>query len=286
MENSSAKIVEPSWKANKKVWKRGDFLRVKEILNEKHPFIYDDELATKARALIRDFSLRILPVTNKERKLLGIVSRGAVMTISSSVSPIKVRGIMTNPRHVATLEDEAFQTVREMLRVDEWCIPVVNSKTENLLKGVFGLENFLESIIKTSPEKLAKPVSEVMSKNPLTCSPDDEVDDVWRLMQNKALAGLPVVAKDKLVGIVTQKDFLESGALMPTFESHKGRHKASTKISAVMKTNVIVVKPFVRAIRVAKVMVSKDIGRVPVVDEDGKLIGIVDREDIARLIIK
>jgi CBS domain-containing protein len=33
-------------------------------------------------------------------------------------------------------------------------------------------------------------------------------------------------------------------------------------------------------------MVSKDIGRVPVIDKDGRLIGIVDREDIAKLIIK
>ncbi|MEM3613084.1 MAG: CBS domain-containing protein [Candidatus Bathyarchaeia archaeon] len=261
-------------------------MRVKEILNEKHPFIYDDELATKARALIRDFSLRILPVTNRERKHLGIVSRGAVMTISSSVSPIKVKGIMTNPKYVATTEDDAFQTVRAMLRVDEWCTPVVNNRTENMLKGVLGLENFIENIIKTSPEKLAKPVSEIMSTNILTCSPDDEIDDVWRLMQDKSLAGLPVVTKNKLVGIVTQKDLLESGALMPTFESHKGRFKASTKISAVMKTNVITVQPSVKAIRVAKVMVSKDIGRVPVVDEEGKLIGIVDREDIARPIIK
>ncbi|MEM2336023.1 MAG: CBS domain-containing protein [Candidatus Bathyarchaeia archaeon] len=255
-------------------------------MNEKHPFIYDDELATKARAFIRDFSLRILPVTNRERKLLGIVSRGAVMTISSSVSPIKVKGIMTNPKHVATTEDDAFQTVRAMLRVDEWCTPVVNNRTENMLKGVLGLENFIENIIKTSPEKLAKPVSEIMSTNLLTCFPDDEIDDVWRLMQDKSLAGLPVVTKNKLVGIVTQKDLLESGALMPTFESHKGRFKASTKISAIMKSNVITVQPSIKAIRVAKVMVSKDIGRVPVVDEEGRLIGIVDREDIARLIIK
>ncbi|MBS7616542.1 CBS domain-containing protein [Candidatus Bathyarchaeota archaeon] len=260
---------------------------VKEITNEKHPFIYEDELATKARAVIRDFSLRILPVVNREGKLLGIVSRGSVMTISSSVSPIKVKGIMSNPKHTATLEDDAFQTVKEMIRIDEWCIPVVNSKTEKQLKGVLGLENFIENVIKTSPEKLTKQVSEIMSKKVLSCSLEDEVDNVWRLMQNKSLAGLPVVdAKNRLVGIVTQRDFLESGALMPTFESHKGRHRASTKISAIMKTNVIAVQPSIKAIRVAKIMVSKDIGRIPVVDEDGKLIGIVDREDITRLIAK
>lgn len=278
------KTAEPSWKLKKN--KRGDHLRVGEIANLKHPHIYEDELATKARALIRDFSLRILPVTNTEKKLLGVVSRSSVMTISSSVSPIKVKGIMTTPKYTATMEDEAYQTVREMIRLDEWCIPIVKTPTENLLNGVLSLENFIENIIRTSPEKLAKPVSEIMSTNLLTCTPEDEVDNVWRLMQNKALAGLPVVAKDKLVGIVTQMDLLKSGALMPTFESHKGRYRSSTKISAVMKTNVIAVQPSIRAIRVAKIMVSKDIGRVPVINEDGKLIGIVDREDIAKLIVK
>jgi len=261
-------------------------LRVGEIANQKHPSIYEDELATKARSLIRDFSLRILPVINSEKRVVGVVSRASVMTISSSVSPIKVKGIMASPKYTATMEDDAYQTVREMIRLDEWCIPVINTPTEEILKGVLGLENFVENIIKTNPEKLVKPVSEIMSTKVLTCTPEDEVDNVWRLMQEKALAGLPVVAKDKLVGIVTQKDLLESGALLPTFESQKGRHRSPTKISAVMKTNVIAVQPSIRAIRVAKVMVSKDIGRVPVVDKDGKLIGIVDREDVAKLIVK
>jgi CBS domain-containing protein len=39
-------------------------------------------------------------------------------------------------------------------------------------------------------------------------------------------------------------------------------------------------------VKVARLMVSKDIGRIPVVDEDGRLIGIVDREDIARLLTR
>jgi CBS domain-containing protein len=261
-------------------------LRVKEIADEKHPSIYADELATKARALMRDFALRVLPVTDEDKRLLGIVSRSDVMIISSSVSPIRVKGIMTDLKYAAMMDEDAFVAVKEMIRQDEWNVPVISSNQDKTYRGVLGLENFIEAIVKTSPEKLANPVSEIMSKDIVTCSPEDEVDNIWRLMQTKSLAGLPVAKKDKLVGIVTQRDLLESGTLLPTFESGKGRFRASTKISSVMKTQVVAVEPSIKVIRVAKIMVSKDIGRVPVVDEDGKLVGIVDREDVARLIVK
>ena len=261
-------------------------MRVKEITDEKHPFIYQDELATKARATIRDYALRILPVIDENKKLLGIVSRSEVMAISSSISPIRVKGIMTNPKYTATIEEDAFSAVKEMIRQDEWYAPVVNSAQDKIYKGILGLESFIEAIIKTSPEKLSKPTEDVMSKNIVACSPEDEIDNIWRLMQTKSFAGLPVVKKDKLVGIVTQKDLLESGALLPTFESKKGRFRASTRISSIMETQVIAVKPQTKIIRVAKIMVSKDIGRVPVVDEENRLVGIVDREDVARLLVK
>jgi len=265
---------------------RGYCLRAGEITNERHPFIYKDELATKARAIMRDFALRILPVTDKNKKLFGIVSRGNIMTISSSVSPIRVKGIMANPKHVATIEDDVASTVKEMIRLDEWYIPVVNSAQDKTYRGVLGLESFIEAILKMSPEKLSKTVAEIMSKNVVACSPEDEVDNIWRLMQTKSFAGLPVVKKNRLVGIVTQKDLLESGALLPTFESTKGRFRASPKISSIMKTQVIAVEPSIKVIRVAEIMISKDIGRVPVMDEKGSLIGIVDREDVARLLVK
>jgi CBS domain-containing protein len=255
-------------------------------MNEKHPSIYEDELATKARAIIRDFALRILPVINKTKKLIGIVSRSDVMTISSAVSPIRVKGIMRNPKYTATIEDDAASAVKKMIRLDEWNTPVINSIHNRNYVGVFGLENFIEAIIKTSPEKLAKNVEELMSKNVVACSPEDEVDNIWRLMQTKSLGGVPVTKNDKLVGIVTQKDLIQSGALLPTFESKKGRFRGSSKISSVMNTQVIAVEPHIKVIRVAKIMVSKDIGRVPVVDKQGKLIGIVDREDVVRLLVK
>jgi CBS-domain-containing membrane protein len=261
-------------------------LLIKEIMNERHPSIYEDELATKARAMIRDLSLRILPVVDAHKKILGKVSRRDVMTISSSVSPMRVKGIMTPARHVATVDDDAAATMKTMLRADVWYAPVVASSGDKTYKGVVGLENFIEPLIRTNPERLIKDVSESMTKNVVACSCEDEVGSIWRLMQQKRLSGLPVVKEGKLVGMVTQKDLLESGSVLPTFEAQKGRFQASSKISSIMKTGVTAVEPSTKMIQVAKVMVSKDVGRVPVEDENGKLVGIVDREDVVRMLVK
>jgi len=255
-------------------------------MNERHPFIYEDELATKARAIIRDFALRILPATDDHKKLLGKVSRRDIMTISSSVSPIRVKGIMTPAKHVAAMDDDAATTIKTMLKADVWYAPVVTSAQDKTYRGVVGLENFIEPLIRTNPEKLLKDVSELMTKNVVTCCPEDEVGSIWRLMQEKRLGGLPVVKNGRLVGMLTQKDLLESGSVLPTFEAQKGRFQASSKISSIMKTGVTAVKPSTKMIQVAKVMVSKDVGRVPVEDENGKLVGIVDREDVARMLVK
>lgn len=261
-------------------------MRVREIADEKHPFIYEDELATKARAMIRDFGLRILPVTDKDKKLLGKISRRDIMGISSSVSAIRVKGIMTDPKYVATPDAEAFSTVKDMMRAGAWYAPVASSDQDRTYRGVLSLEDFIRVSLKANPDKLSKPVSEVMSENVVACTPDDEVEGVWRVMQTKSFAGLPVVKKDKLVGMISQKDLLEHGTTLPAFESVKGRFRASTKISAIMRTPVLSVEPSARISDVARMMISKNIGRVPVRDDKGRLIGIVDREDIVRLLIR
>lgn len=257
---------------------------VKEIMNARHPFIYEDELATKARAIIRDLALRILPVTDGNRKLLGKASRRDIMTISSSVSPLRVKSIMTPAKHIATMDDEVTSTAKMMLKVDVWQAPVTASAQDKTYKGVVGLENFIEPQIRMHPEKLIKDVSEVMTKGVCTCSPEDEIDNVWRFMQEKRFSGLPVVNKGKLVGMITHKDFLESGVILPTFEAKKGRFSNPSEISAIMKTNLVTVEPDEKMIRVAKVLMSRDIGRIPVTDKNGKLVGIVDREDVAKLL--
>jgi CBS domain-containing protein len=260
-------------------------LRVQNLMNRKHPSLYADELATKARAVLRSRELRLLPVVDKHKHFIGMISRSDIMAISSSISPIRVNGIMSMPKFIASEEMDVIQVAREMIRLDEWYVPVVKSSQDYTYLGVLGLESLIDLFLKKGFAKLAKPLSEIMSTEPFTCSPDDDVDNVWRLMQEHLFAGLPVVKRGKLVGIVTQKNLLDSGVIFPMFEAKKGRFKAPSKISSVMKTSVISLKPTSSVKEATKLMLEKNIGRVPIVDEKSKLVGVVDREDIVKALL-
>ena len=260
-------------------------MRVQDLMDRNYPSIHTGELATRARAVLRDQGLRVFPVLDGRRRLVGVLSRGDIMTITSSISPIRVEGIMATPKFVATLDMDAFDTVKKMIRLDEWYAPVVKSSQDSTYTGMFSLEGFIRASLEKEFAALSKPLSQVMVTELVTCSSDDEVDNVWRLMQERSFAGLPVVKKGKLIGMVTQKDLLDSGGVFPAFEAKRGRFKAPPKISSVMQTSIISLKPADTIRKAAELMLEKNIGRVPVVNSEGKLIGMVDREDVARALL-
>jgi CBS domain-containing protein len=255
-------------------------------MDRNYPSIYADDLATKARAVLRERALRILPVVDEHKRLVGVISRNDIMNITSSVSPIRVNGIMATHPYSIDPNMESVQAMREMVSRDKWYVPVVKSPQDLSYIGMLGLENFILKSLEKNVARLSTPLSNVMSTKVLTCSPNDEIDNVWQSMKEHSFAACPVVAKGKAVGIVTQQNLLESGAVFPGFEAKKGRFKAPTKISFIMKTPAVSLKPTNTVKEAAKIMLERNIGRVPIVDDKGKLIGIVDREDIVKTLIK
>jgi len=263
-----------------------DCLRVQDVMDRNHPFIYADELATKARAVLRGHGLRVLPVLEENKRLVGMISRSHVMSVTSSVSAIRVKGIMSTHPYVATPDMDIVHTMKEMIRLDHWYVPVVKSSHDLSYIGVLGLEHFILKALEKDVARLSTPISVIMSTQLFMCYPNDETDNIWQQMKKRSFAACPVVEKGKPVGIVTQQNLLESGGLLPGFEAKKGRFKAPTKISAVMKTPVVTLKPTDTLRDAALLMLEKNIGRVPIVDEKGVLVGIVDREDVVKTLIK
>jgi len=255
-------------------------------MDRSHPFLYPDEQATKARAVLRDRGLRVLPVVDERKRLVAMIARSDVMAITSSVSLIRVKGIMSTPRFVATADTKTTQAAKEMIRLDEWYIPVVKSSQDSTYVGVLGLEHLIHAFLEKSRARASTPLSKVMSTKLLVCAPGDEADNVWRMMQKRSFAACPVVSKGRLVGIITQKNLLDSGAVSPAFEAEKGRFKSPPKIQSVMKTPVVFLKPTDTVKDAAELMLKRNIGRVPITDERGRLMGIVDREDIVKALIE
>jgi CBS domain-containing protein len=124
------------------------------------------------------------------------------------------------------------------------------------------------------------------SEQLLVCSPEDEADNIWHKMKDRSFAACPVLSKKRTVGIITQQDLIESGAAFPAFEAKKGRFKNPPTILTVMKTPALSLKTTNNVGDAAKLMLARDIGRIPIVDNKGQLVGIVDREDIVKALLK
>jgi CBS domain-containing protein len=260
-------------------------LLVKELISPAYPALYEDELVTKARALIREQALGILPIIDKQKRLIGVISRRSVLAITSSVSAIRAKGVMSEPNFITTLDTDASEAGREMIRLDSWYAPVVDSISKKIYAGVLGLEDFIDAFMKQKSPKLIRPVYEFMSTKMNMCSPNDKIDNVWRSMQDAHLHGLFVVRENKLLGVVTEKDLLESGAVFPAFESKKGRFRSPTKISSIMRTPAVTLKEATPLKEAARLMLEKKFGRLPIVDERGSPLGMIDRRDVVKALL-
>jgi CBS domain-containing protein len=182
---------------------------------------------------------------------------------------------------------DGIDAARGMLRADEWYVPVAKSQHDNLYVGVLGLEHLIKLFFERKTPRLKIPLSDVMStKGLLVCSPDDEVDNVWHRMKERSFAGCPVVTKGRVVGIMTLENLLEKGTTLPKLEAKKGRFTSRSTINSIMRTLVFSLRPDNTVEDAAKLMLGKNIGRVPVTDTKGQLVGIVDREDVLKSLIK
>lgn len=117
-----------------------------------------------------------------------------------------------------------------------------------------------------------KTCKDVMAREPVCCLPDDRVKDVARLMKHEKVSAVPVVANyqtKKLVGMVTDRDL----ALKVVAE---GRDNQQTRIEAVMTPEPRTCSPDDSLQRAFTIMAHQQVPRVPVVDDSGRVVGLID----------
>jgi CBS domain-containing protein len=124
-------------------------------------------------------------------------------------------------------------------------------------------------------------ISELMTRNPCTVSPDTPVSEAARLMKEEDVGIVPVVervggaeTRGRLVGVVTDRDI----AIRHVAE---GRG-TDTPVRDVMSGGVKTATLDDSVETVMELMGREQVRRIPVVDERGSLVGVVSQADLAR----
>ncbi len=140
-------------------------------------------------------------------------------------------------------------------------------------------------------------VKEIMATKVNTLSPEMNAREALDLLFKMKISGLPVVDENnKLVGMFTEKGVLKT--LLPGYISKVGsftyqenpkiiKQKVDAlqtmKVKDVMREEVISVDEETALSEVARIMLTQLVRRIPVLNKDKQLIGIVAREDVIKV---
>ncbi len=138
---------------------------------------------------------------------------------------------------------------------------------------------------------------DIMTEGAIACLPDTPLEQVVRTLAEHDISGMPVIdADERVIGIVSESDLLLADEMEPPKmktalfgfyilrESVMDRaaKMRGVRVRDIMTKKVISFSPDDSVSKIAHTLHEKNINRVPIVDEEKRLLGIISRGDIVR----
>lgn len=121
-------------------------------------------------------------------------------------------------------------------------------------------------------------VRDLMTANPVCCTPQDSIADVARRMASENCGAIPVVVSRQelhLCGMITDRDIVVRIV-------GKGLDPAGSMVQQAMSGDLVCIGPDSSIEECVQLMAENQVRRIPVVDRDGLVLGIVAQADLAR----
>ena len=117
--------------------------------------------------------------------------------------------------------------------------------------------------------RIVKQAEDLIEREVVTVGPESTVTDVKRVMKQYGIGGVPIITDDRVIGIVSRRDIR---AILP--------RQGDAKITGYMTKNLITASEDITADSALDTMYSNKVERLPVVDGQGRLVGIITMRDI------
>ena len=121
---------------------------------------------------------------------------------------------------------------------------------------------------------MGKSIRDVMSSNPCSIDSSKPVSYAAKMMKDEDVGLAPIVEGDRLVGALTDRDIVVRVVA-------EGRDPNSVSVREVASTGVVTIDPQQDLDEALKLMAQHQVRRLPVVEEDGRLVGVVAQADVA-----
>ena len=122
---------------------------------------------------------------------------------------------------------------------------------------------------------MAQSISDVMTSNPRTCELGMPVVECAKIMRDEDTGVVPIVEGDRLVGTITDRDITIRVVA-------EGKDPQTTTCEEVASKDLVTIDPQQDLDEALRLMAQHQVRRLPVVEEDGRLVGILSQGDVAR----
>jgi CBS domain-containing protein len=123
-------------------------------------------------------------------------------------------------------------------------------------------------------QEQTKPIRDFMTPNPVTVSEKDSIRDVARIMAREDTGVVPVVEGKKVIGMITDRDIVVRLVAL-------GKDPSNARVNEAMTKNVRAIKEDSTVHDALQLMSSAQIKRMPVVNSNNEIVGIISMGDIA-----
>ena len=118
-----------------------------------------------------------------------------------------------------------------------------------------------------------KTVKDAMSSSPRTIEAETSIQEAAKLLRDENVGSLPIVDGDRLTGIVTDRDIVIKAVADGTIDTTAG---------VIASKELVTIDPEQPLAEAARLMAEHQVRRLPVCEEDGKLVGMLAQADVAK----